>query len=173
MSHTLTNYNGVQIVTPEDDLSADRQALNGNFEFLADVCVRNPMTGNVDGGGFGIGDLAGLSVGRSTPALYSLTDTGTGITVATGQGANGYNAISVPGGSYLSGSALMIGGSPRVLAAVVEVIGSGNGDIVGQLPNYYREEKGLELFVVSTSCDILQDFRQSAVKSSQWSITSV
>jgi hypothetical protein len=37
----------------------------------------------------------------------------------------------------------------------------------------YGEEKGSELFVVSTSCDILQDFRQSAVKSSQWSITSV
>ncbi len=36
MAHTLTNYNGVQIVTPDNDLSADRQALNGNFEFLAD-----------------------------------------------------------------------------------------------------------------------------------------
>ena len=43
MSHTLTNYNGVQIVTPQADLSADRQALNANFEFLADNCLRTPI----------------------------------------------------------------------------------------------------------------------------------
>ena len=32
MPHALTNYNGVQIVMPEGDLSADRQALNANFK---------------------------------------------------------------------------------------------------------------------------------------------
>ena len=40
MAHMLTNYNGVQIVTPNNDLSADRQALNDNFEFLADVSAQ-------------------------------------------------------------------------------------------------------------------------------------
>jgi hypothetical protein len=36
MAHTLSNHNGVQIVTPDNDLTADRQALNDNFEYLAD-----------------------------------------------------------------------------------------------------------------------------------------
>ncbi len=36
MSHTLTTYNGVQVVTPDTDLSAGGQALNDNFEYLAD-----------------------------------------------------------------------------------------------------------------------------------------
>ena len=62
MSHTLTNYNGLQIVAPEADLSADRQALNDNFTFLADTCVRNPMTSNLDAGAYQITNLGGLSV---------------------------------------------------------------------------------------------------------------
>ena len=45
MSHTLTNYNGLQIVTPEGDLSADRQALNDNFKILADSCLQTYING--------------------------------------------------------------------------------------------------------------------------------
>jgi hypothetical protein len=37
--HTFANYNdsGIMIVTPENDLSADRQALNENFKALAGI----------------------------------------------------------------------------------------------------------------------------------------
>ncbi len=49
--HTLSNYNdtGILIVTPEADLSADRQALNSNFKTVVNTFVPyNGATGDVD-----------------------------------------------------------------------------------------------------------------------------
>jgi hypothetical protein len=69
--YTLSNYNdtGILIVTPEADLSADRQALNSNFIALADLtlsCVQNPMTANLDAGGF---DISNIGASGDNPAL--------------------------------------------------------------------------------------------------------
>jgi hypothetical protein len=98
--HTLMEYNdsGILIVTPEDDLSADRQALNPNFMALAGI----------------LGDVPYL---YSTS--YSLTNTGTGITVVSGP--NGNAAISFPGTASLFGGTVFSGSSPVVLAVAVKV----------------------------------------------------
>ena len=121
MAHTLTNYNGMQIVTPEDDLSADRQALNENFKTVADGFVRNPMTASLDAGGF---DITDIGTSGDNPALAvnagaitsldggAITTDGSGnINIAgfTVDGSTMFYWRSSPGGDIASDSALVLG----------------------------------------------------------------